>query len=119
MTTSHFHVLYCSEKCFGHGKTHLEYSVTDDKRVTLNNNARHIGTLVERTPKILQWLTECYHMLLLRFNPHHAETLPDSRGCDHRIQLTTSEEKLRMGPIYQLSQPEEKVLVLYLDKIIK
>jgi hypothetical protein len=53
------------------------------------------------------------------FDPEHAEKLPDSRGCDHHIELTTSDDKLRMGPIYQLSQEEEKILVQYLVKMIK
>jgi len=51
-------------------------------------------------------------------HPEHAEKLLDSRGCDHRTELIGSEDTLWMGPIYQLSQEEEKIFVQYLDKII-
>jgi hypothetical protein len=45
--------------------------------------------------------------------------LPDNKGCDHRIEVLCPEDKLQMGPIYQLSQDEEKLLVKYLDTMIK
>jgi len=45
------------------------------------------------------------------FDPEHAEKLPDSQGCDHTIELIGSVGKLQMGPIYQLSQEEEKILI--------
>lgn len=60
-----------------------------------------------------------YHKCLLFFNYEHAEKLPHSQGCDHWIELITSEENLRMGPIYQLSQQEEKILVQYPYEMIK
>jgi len=47
-----------------------------------------------------------------------SEKLPDNKGCDCQFELIVSEDKLRMGPIYQLSQEEEKLLVQYLDKMI-
>jgi len=118
-TTSHLHFPYCTEKCYGHGKLHPEYSITYDKRVALNRDAVHIGALVQKSPSMLEKLPKCYPKYLLLFDPKHAEKLPDNRGCDHRIELTTSEDKLRMGPIYQLSQEEEKILVEYLEKMIK
>jgi hypothetical protein len=58
-------------------------------------------------------------MFSLLFNPEHAETQPDSRGCEHWIELTPSKDKLRMGPIYQPLQEEEKILVQYLEKMCK
>jgi len=67
---------------------------------------------------MLEKLPKCYHKYLLLFDPEHAEKLPDIRGCDHKIEFITSEDKPRMGPIYQLSQAEEKILVEYLEKMI-
>jgi len=57
-------------------------------------------------------------MLLLLFDSEHPEKLPDSRGCNHQIVLITAEDKLRMAVTYQLSQEQEKVLVLYFQKIM-
>jgi len=118
-TTSHLHFPHCDSHCYGHGKLHPEYSITYDKRVALNKDAIHIGSLVQSTPSMLDRLPKQYHKFLLLFDPEHVEKLPDSRGCDHRIELITSEDKLRMGPIYQLSQEEEKILVQYLEKMIR
>jgi len=118
-TTSHLHFPHCGPQCFGHGKLHPEYSVTYDKRAALNKDAIHIASLVQSTPSMLERLPKQYHKFLLLFDPEYAETLPDHRGCDHCIELTTSEDKLRMGPIYQLSQEEEKTLVEYLEKMIR
>jgi len=70
-------------------------------------------------PTLLQKLPTHHHKFFLVFDSKEAETLPDNNGCDHRIELTRSEEKFRMGPIYQLSQKEEKLLIQYLDKMIK
>jgi hypothetical protein len=118
-TRSHLHYPYCDSQCFGHGKLHPEYSITYDMRVALDKDAIHAGALVQSTPSMLYWLPKQYHKSLLLFNPQHTKKLPDSRHCDHRIELTSSEEKLQMGPIYQLSQEEEKILVQHLKKMIK
>jgi len=118
-TTSHLHFPHCSGSCYGHGKLHPQYSITYDKRVALNPDAIHIGALVQTSSSMLEKLPKCYHKYLLLFEPEHAEKLPDNRGCDHKIELITSEDKLRMGPIYQLSQEEEKIVVKYLEKMIK
>jgi hypothetical protein len=56
-------------------------------------------------------LPQDYHKWLLLFDPEEAEKLPDNKGCDHRIELKTPEDQLRMGPIYQLSLEEEKILI--------
>jgi len=118
-TTSHLHFPHCGSQYYGHKNIHPEYSVTYDRRVALNNDAIHIGALVQNTPSMLQQLPKQYHKFLLLVDPEHAEKLPDHQGCDHRIKLITSEDKLRMGPIYQLSQEEEKILVEYLEKMIR
>jgi hypothetical protein len=64
-------------------------------------------------------LPEHYHKWLLLFDPEEAEKLPDNKGCDHRIDLKVTKDQLRMGPIYQLSLDEEKILIQYLEKMIK
>lgn len=56
---------------------------------------------------------------MLLFDAEESEKSPDNQGCDHRMELLGSEDKLRMGPIYQLSQEEEKQLIQYLDEMIK
>jgi len=68
---------------------------------------------------IAQRLPAHYHKFLLLFDLKEVEKLPDNKGCDHRIELLGEEDKLRMGPIYQLSLEEEKLLVKYLDTMIK
>jgi hypothetical protein len=118
-TISHLHSPHCGTQCYGHDKLQPEYSITYDKRVPLNKDAIHIGSLVQSTPSLLDRLPKQYHTFLLLFDPEYAEKLPDHRGCDHQIELITSEDKLRMGPIYQVSQEEEKILVEYLEKMIR
>jgi hypothetical protein len=118
-TTSHLHFPECQSECYNHGKIHPEYSITYDKRVALNEKAIHIGAFVMNNPMIAAKLPACYHKFLLLFDPKESEKLPDNKGCDHRIELLGSDDKLRMGPIYQLSQEEEKLLVKYLDTMIK
>jgi len=118
-TTSHLHFPHCKTECYGHGKIHSEYSITYDKRVALNEKAIHIGAIVQSSPTILSKLPTHYHKFLLLFDPKEAEKLPDNKGCDHRIELIGADDKLRMGPIYQLSLEEEKILIKYLDTMIK
>jgi len=118
-TTSHLHFPECPSECDNHGKIHPEYTITYDRRVALNEKAIHIGAIVTNNPSIAQKLPTCYHKFLLLFDPKESEKLPDNRGCDHRIELLGSDDKLRMGSIYQLSQEEEKLLVQYLDTMIK
>jgi len=118
-TTSHLHFPHCQQSCYNHGKIHPEYSITYDRRIALNDAAIHIGAIVMANPSIAQKLPEHYHKYLLLFDPTEAEKLCDNKGCDHRIELLGSEDKLRMGPIYQHSLEEEKLLVKYLDTMIK
>jgi len=118
-TTSHLHFPECKSECYNHGKIHPEYSITYDKRIALNEKAIHIGAIVINNPSIAAKLPECYHNFLLLFDPKESEKLSDIKGCDHRIELLDSDNILRMGPIYQLSMEEEKLLVKYLDTMIK
>ena len=118
-TTSHLHFPHCPQKCYNHGKIHPEYSITYYKSIALNDAAIHIGAIVMSNPSIAAKLPAHYHKFLLLFDPNEAEKLPNNRGCDHRIELLGTEDKLRMGPIYQLSSEEEKLLVKYLDTMIK
>jgi len=113
------HFPHCQLECYNHGKTHPEYSITYDTRIALNDKAIHIGAIVMRNPTIAQKLPSHYHKFLLLIDPKESEKVPDNKGCDHQIELLATDDKLRMGPIYQLSQEEEKVLVKYLDTIIK
>ena len=53
------------------------------------------------------------------FDPIESEKLPDNKCCDYRIELKSSEDQLQMGPTYQLSLEEDKILMKYLEKIIK
>jgi len=62
---------------FGHDKLHPEYSITYYKRVALNKDAIHIGSLVQSTPVMLDGLPKQYHKFLLLFDLEHAEKLPD------------------------------------------
>jgi hypothetical protein len=87
--------------------------------VVLNEKAIHIGAIVQSSPTILNKLPTHYHQFLLLINPEEAEKLPDNKGCDHRIELFGPDNKLRMGPIYQLSVEEEKIRIKYLNTMIR
>jgi len=113
------HFPLCPDTCFGHGKIHSEYSITYDKRVALRPDATHIGAVLFNSPEVLEKLPPQYHKWLLLFNPMESQKLPYNKGCDHRIELKTAEENLRMGPIYQLTLVEERLLKENLDKMIR
>jgi hypothetical protein len=70
-------------------------------------------------PTIAQRLRVHCHKFLLLFDPKESEKLPDNQRCNHRIELLGPDDMLRMGPIYQLSQEEEKLLVKSLDTMIR
>jgi len=106
-TTSHLRFPHCPQDCYNHRRIHPEYSITYDKRIALNDAAVHIGAIVMSNPSVAQKLPTHYHQFLLLFDPKEAEKLHDNKGCDHRIELLGAEDKLRMGPIYQLSLEEE------------
>jgi len=117
--TGHLHFPYCDQSCFGHEKLRPDYEISYDKRVALRPDAINIGSIISRNPEIAKKLPEHYHKWLLLFDPKEAEKLPDNKGCDHRIELKVPEDQLRMGPIYQLSLEEGKILIQYLEKMIK
>ena len=118
-TTSHYHFPHCQPECYNHGKIYPEYSIMYDKRIALHDKAIHIGAIVMRNPSVAQKLPVHYHKFLLLFDPKEAEKLPDNQGCDHRNELLGADDMFRMGPIYQLSQEEERLLVKYLNTMIK
>jgi hypothetical protein len=68
---------------------------------------------------MLDRLPKQYHKFLSLFDLEYAKKHPNSRDCNHRIELITTEDKLCMGPIYQLSQGDEKILVQYFAKMIR
>jgi hypothetical protein len=105
--------------CYNHRKIHPEYSITYNRRIALSDKAIHIGAVVMSNPSIAQKLPTHYHKFLLLFDPKEAEKLTDNKGCDHRIELLGPEDKLQLGPTYQLSQEEAKLLIKYLDTMIK
>jgi len=119
INTSHLHFPHCPQKSYNHGKIHPEYSIRYDKRIALNDAAIHIGAIAMSNPSIAQKLPVHHHKFLLLLDPKEAEKLRDNKGCNHRIELLGAEDKLRMGPIYQLSLEEEKLLVKYLDTMIE
>jgi len=47
VTTSHLHCPHCNSQCDGYGKLHPECSITYEKRVSLNKDAIHIGSLIQ------------------------------------------------------------------------
>jgi hypothetical protein len=118
-TTSHLHIPHCGTVCYNHGKIHPEDSIPYDKRIELSDKAQHIGAVVMSNATIAQKLPLHYHKFLLLFDTKEAGKLPDNKRRDHRIELIGPDDKLRMGPIYQLSQEEERLLVKYLDTMIK
>jgi len=119
ITMGHLYFPNCCPTCFGHGLLHPAYDNTYDERVVLKPNAIIIGAIDCDSPMLLENLPKQYHKWLLLFDPKEAEKLPSNKGCDHPIELKVPEENLRMGPIYQLSQEEEKLLIQYIDKMIK
>jgi hypothetical protein len=58
--------------------------------------------VVMSKPSLWQKLPPQYHKFMLLFDPEQSEKSPDNKGCDDRIELLDSEDKLWMGPIYQL-----------------
>jgi len=116
--SSQLYFPHCDASCFGHEKIRPDYEISYDRRVALRPDAINIGSIISRNPEIAKKLPTHYHKWLLLFDPEESEKLPDNKGCDHRIELKLPEEQLRMGPIYQLSLEEEKILMKYLEKMI-
>lgn len=119
ITTGHLHFPHCGIECFGHGHMRPEYTMTYDKTIALWPDAINIGAVVCNSPSLLEKLPKHYHKWLLLFDRKEAEKLPMHKESYHQIELLSSEDKLRMGPIYKVSMEEEKLLVEYLNKMIK
>jgi len=119
ITNGHLHFHNCGLECFGLNHIRPGYEITYDTRVTLRPDAINIGAVVCNSPSLLQKLPKHNHKWLLLFDPKEAEKLSNHKESDHRIELISSEDQLGMGPIYQLSLEEEKLLVEYLYKMIK
>jgi len=66
-------------------------------------------------PDVLEKLPLQYHKWLHSFDRKESGQLPDTQGCDHRIELQTAEDNHRIEPIYQLTLEEERLLKEYLD----
>jgi len=119
ITTGRLYFPNCSLKCSGDGLIHLEFEITYNEKVASKPNAVNIRALIFDNASILQKLPEHCHRWLLLFDPMESERSPSNKGCDHQIELKVLEENSWMGPIYQLSQEEEKLLVQYMDKMRK
>jgi len=119
ITTGHLYFPHCGTECFGHNHIRPNYEITYDKRVALRPDAINIGAVVCNSPSLIEKLPKHYKKWLLLFDPKEAEKLSTNKESDHRIESISSEDKLRMGPIYQLSLEEVKLFVEYLDKMIK
>jgi len=119
ITSGHLHFPHYGSECFGHNHIGPDHEITYDRRVALRPDAINIGDIVCNSPTLIEKLPKLYHNWLLIFNPKEAEKLPKHKESDHRKELISSEDELRMGPSYQLSLQEEKLLVEYLEKIRK
>jgi len=79
----------------------------------------NIRAIVCNNPSIAEELRSNYHKYLLVFDREHSARSAENTGCNHTIELIDAKDTLRMGPIYQLSQDDEKILIQYLQKMIK
>lgn len=61
ITEGRLHFALCSERCFGHGKIHLEYTITYSAKVALRPDAIHIGAVLFQNPDVLRKFPEHYH----------------------------------------------------------
>ena len=98
---------------------HPDYSITYENKVSLKSDAINIGSLIRNIPSMKNTLQVHYRRYLFSFDPELAEQLTDIRGCNHRIEVTTSKDKPHMGRIYESSQEEEKFLIQHLFIMIK
>jgi hypothetical protein len=72
--------------CYGHGKMHLEYSITQDQKIQSNDKAIHMGVTVKGNLSILQNLPACDHKFMHVFYSEQLEKLLDNKSCDHRLK---------------------------------
>jgi hypothetical protein len=62
------------------------------------------------TKQLAEKLPSQYHKWLLLFHPQESEKLPKNGPHDHEINLKTPDNQVKVGPIYQLSREEERLL---------
>jgi hypothetical protein len=53
---------------------------------------------------MIDQLPKQYQKLFVFSTPEHGDKRQDVRGCDHHIELTTSQYSLTLGPVYQVFQ---------------
>jgi hypothetical protein len=92
--TSHLHFLHCGSHCYTHDNIRPENCIMYDISVALRKDAINIGSFIQSTPSMLELLPEQYHKLILSSDPEYVKLLSVYRGCDRRIELITSEDKL-------------------------
>jgi len=90
-TMTELHFPHCDDSCYGHQMIRPDYEISYAKRIALRPDAINIGSIINRNPEITKNLPEHYHKWILFFEPIELEKLPDNRGCDHRMELKSSE----------------------------
>ena len=119
-TYGHLHFTECEDQCYGHGKKHPEWEITYDDQIVFRNDTINIGSVVfNNTKQLAEKLPPQYHKWLLLFDPKESEKLPKHGPHNHEINLKASDNQIKVGPIYQLSREEERLLREYLAKILK
>jgi transposase InsO family protein len=118
-TYGHLHFTECGSKCYGHGKKNPDWDITYDERIVFSNQAINIGSIIfNATKELSEKLPRQYHKWLLLFDPQESEKLPKHGPHDHEINLKTPDDQVKVGPIYQLSREEERLLREYIEKMI-
>jgi hypothetical protein len=116
----HLHFTECGSKCYGHGKKHPEWDITYNEKVIWRSDAINIGAIAfNATKQLAEKLPPQYHKWLLLFDHQESEKLPRHGPYDHEINLKTPDDQVKVGPIYRLSQEEERLLREYILKMLK
>ena len=119
-TNGHLHFTECGNQCYDHGKKHPEWKIDYDDRIMFREDAINIGSVTfNATKQLAEKLPPQYHKWLLLFDPQESEKLPKHGPHDHEINLKTTDDQVKVGPIYQLSREEERLLREYILKMIK
>jgi hypothetical protein len=111
MTYGVLHFTKCRSTFYGQAKKHPDCKITYNDKVELRSDAINTGSIAfEATHQPAETLTPYYHKWLLLFNPHKAEQLPNHRPHNHEIIFKVPDDQNKVGPIYQLSREEERLL---------
>jgi hypothetical protein len=62
------------------------------------------------TKQLAEKIPPQYHKWLLLCDPQECKKLPNHGSHDHEIKLKTTDNQVIVGPIYQLSREEERLL---------